>query len=198
MRARIFIVLTFGVLQACWMGKFQKKSVDPVPATTTPRPMPPITASAPPQDPVIDAPTVPVPAESPSEIQLPEAPQVTTPRPSARRGSENGASAQKKPAAPQAQPVPAPATVPRLGEILSPEIRASYERDYVAHVSRAQDMLTQAAGKNLDSNQEQTVDRIRTFLRQSQDLREGGDLTTAVEVARRAALLAEDLGRTFR
>jgi hypothetical protein len=50
----------------------------------------------------------------------------------------------------------------------------------------------------LDSAQEQTVERIQSFLAQAASLRENGDLSNAVEIARRASLLAEDLVRTFR
>ena len=52
--------------------------------------------------------------------------------------------------------------------------------------------LAIAAGKNLNANQSEIVNRIRTFQKQAEQAREQ-DLVTAVNLARRADLLAQDL-----
>ncbi len=52
--------------------------------------------------------------------------------------------------------------------------------------------LAIAAGKNLNANQSEIVNRIRTFQKQAEQAREQ-DLVTAVNLARRADLLARDL-----
>jgi hypothetical protein len=178
------------VLEGCWL---RRSPAPPPVSVTNPRQFSIPARPKDTPDPLFDLPVDSV--GTLSAAVLPDVPDVAFPGPPRRRGE---GVAQKKPAAPKLQPVPAPATVPRLGEILSPEIRANYERDFIAHVARAQDVINQAAGRNLDSIQEQTVERIRTFLSQAFDLRDRSDLSNGVEIARRASLLAEDLVRTFR
>lgn len=202
MKIQACILLAMLGLQGCWL---KRKDQTPVPPALTPKPLPPISGQGTLNDPVIEPPADSTATTvSPGQIPIPPAPDVEAPRPSRKKAGNGGTNssnptAQKKPAAPKAQPVPAPATVPRLGEILSPEVRASYERDYAAHVAKAQEVLTQAAGRNLDSNQEQTIERIRAFLLQADEIRYvRGELSNALEIARRASLLAEDLVRTFR
>lgn len=191
MNRTVLIVILVLTQQGCW---FRRAQNPPTPAVQ-PRPFPvPDKTAQKPADPILNPPTVAETEEDLTQIPIQETPGIDAPPPRRRRGDV----AKKKPAAPQVQPVPAPATVPRLGEILSPEIRANYERDFTVHVARAQDVITQASGKNLDSGQEQTIGRIQSFLAQAASLREAGDLSNAVEIARRASLLADDLVRTFR
>lgn len=192
MNRKLLLVILALALHGCWLRRSPSPAATPV---LNPRPFPiPERATRQP-DPILLPPEIAVAEEDPADIPIQEAPEILAPPPRRRRNSEVS---KKKPAAPQVQPVPAPATVPRLGEILSPEIRANYERDFTVHVARAQDVILQASGRNLDSAQEQTVERIQSFLAQAASLRENGDLSNAVEIARRASLLAEDLVRTFR
>jgi hypothetical protein len=185
----VLVVILALALESCWW----KRAPAPPQPSVNPRPLT-LPEPSPLPEPILAPPTVAEGQGDPAQIPIQAAPEILAPAPRRRRGEV----AKKKPAAPQVQPVPAPATVPRLGEILSPEIRANYERDFTVHVARAQDVILQASGRKLDSGQEQTVARIQGFLAQAASLREGGDLSNAVELARRASLLAGDLARTFR
>lgn len=184
------MIAILGLAQTgCWF----RRSQTPPPPALSPRPFPVPSKAEQKAEPILVPPVIETEeVEDPTQIPLQETPEIDAPAPRRRTATK------KKPAAPQVQPVPEPATVPRLGEILSPEIRANYERDFTVHVARAQDVILQASGRNLDSNQEQAVERIQSFLSQAASLRDNGDLSNAVEIARRAAVLAEDLARTFR
>jgi hypothetical protein len=59
-------------------------------------------------------------------------------------------------------------------------------------LERVRRALAIAAGKNLNADQSEIVNRIRTFQKQAEQAREQ-DLVTAVNLARRADLLAKDL-----
>jgi len=61
--------------------------------------------------------------------------------------------------------------------------------DSLERVSRN---LASIEGKNLTTEQKETLERIRTFKKQAEQVREQ-DLMTAVILARRADLLAKDL-----
>lgn len=188
----LLIVILALAQQGCWLRR-------PQPAlrpSLNPRPFPVPESARRPPEPILDPPAAEAETLDASQIPLPQIAEIQFPPRPRRRGE--AAAGKKKPAAPAVQPVPAPATVPRLGEVLSPEIRANYERDFTVHVARAQDVILQASGKNLDSGQEQTIARIQNFLAQAASLRESGELSNAVEIARRASLLAEDLARTWR
>ena len=110
--------------------------------------------------------------------------------------------APRKPAQPVAAPPPAappaaPATppqsvVPQLTVLLTAEQRSQYETDYASDLARAQDGLVRTAGYTLTSAQKESVTRIRSFMRQAEDLH-GRDLATAAQLARRAAVLSQDL-----
>ena len=82
--------------------------------------------------------------------------------------------------------------LPRLAQILTPEEsrRNTQELDqYTESVKRA---LTKVAGKNLTAEQKDIAERVQTYLTQAEQAREQ-DLVTAVNLARRADLLAKDL-----
>jgi hypothetical protein len=95
------------------------------------------------------------------------------------------------------KPLPAPAenppvASPKLAQILTPEEsrRNTQELDqYTESVRRA---LTKVAGRNLTAEQRDTATLIQTFLSQAEQAREQ-DLVTAVNLAKRADLLAKDL-----
>lgn len=94
--------------------------------------------------------------------------------------------------APLALPAPAPA--PRLSEILSPARRRQYEEAFEQQVAQASAAVGRTAGQKLTAAQQESVARIQTFLQQARDARPN-DLATAVQLARRAALLAADLAK---
>ena len=85
-----------------------------------------------------------------------------------------------------------PAQTPKLAQILTPEEsrRNTQELDqYTESVRRA---LTKVAGRNLTAEQRDIAERVRTYLSQAEQARDQ-DLVTAVNLARRADLLAKDL-----
>ena len=95
------------------------------------------------------------------------------------------------PASPEVEPTPVP-TTPQLGEILTGDRRKRYEALFTERVSGAQAALNRASGRRLTARQVETVQRIRIFLQQAQEAKVK-DLVTALELARRADLLARDL-----
>ena len=111
--------------------------------------------------------------------------------PPPRRG--NVATTPPKPAPPPA-PTPTPETppAPKLGQIYTAEQLREYNRAIDESLDRVRKTLAVVAGKNINAEQSEIADRIRTFQRQAEQAREQ-DLVTAVSLARRADLLAKDL-----
>jgi hypothetical protein len=101
--------------------------------------------------------------------------------------------AKPRPASP---PPPAPAPdvppPPRLGQIFTAEQLREYRRNLDESLDRVRKALIAVVGKNLNRDQSEMVGRIQTFQRQAEQARET-DLVTAVNLARRADLLAQDL-----
>jgi hypothetical protein len=89
-----------------------------------------------------------------------------------------------------------PSPPPQLGEILSDAQRRQYEADYAQSLSRARSALQQASGKSLTPTQRETVERIQTFIQQAEESK-GKDLATALQLARRADVLGQDLLKDF-
>jgi hypothetical protein len=81
---------------------------------------------------------------------------------------------------------------PRLGQIFTPEEIREYNRDLDESLDRVRKALGTLRAKNLKRQDGLTVERIRTFQRQAEQARQE-DLVTAVSLARRADLLAQDL-----
>ena len=95
--------------------------------------------------------------------------------------------------APPPTPIPAePPPAPRLGQIFTADQLREYNRALEESLDRVKKVLGTVAGKNLNSEQTQMVRRIQTFQKQAEQAREQ-DLVTAVNLARRADLLAQDL-----
>jgi hypothetical protein len=82
--------------------------------------------------------------------------------------------------------------VPQLGEILSGAQRQQVETEMTGHLNRAREILTRAARATLNSAQVETRERVRTFIQQAESAR-ARDPKTALELARRADVLAQDL-----
>jgi hypothetical protein len=99
-----------------------------------------------------------------------------------------------------ATPKPLPAPVPdvdqppppRLGQIFTAEQLRDYNRTLDESLTRVRTVLAVAASKSLTAQQAGMVTRIRTFVTQAEQARQQ-DLVTAVSLARRADLLAQDL-----
>jgi hypothetical protein len=101
-----------------------------------------------------------------------------------------------------AQPKPAPPIVvetppsPRLGQIFTADQLREYNRAFDDSLARVRTILAVAAGRKLTAQQAGIVARIRTFLMQAEQARQQ-DLVTAMGLARRADLLAQDLSASL-
>ncbi len=93
---------------------------------------------------------------------------------------------------PPPTPEPEPLTTPRLGQIFTAEQLREYNKALDESLERVRRTLAVIMGKNLNAEQTEAANRIRTFLRQAEQTREQ-DLVTAVNLARRADVLALDL-----
>ena len=168
--------------------KKNKRSL-PVPAPPTPQAQP---APPPPPEPV-PAPTKTEPAVQPVQEPEPQEPQETKPAPKKHPAKPQQPPPTTTPPGPEAPP---PQPVPQLGVILTPEQRQKYEADYAASMASAQHGLVLAAEYKLTPAQTETVSRIKSFMRLAENVHER-DPATAAQLARRAALLAEDLLKTL-
>ena len=201
------LVLVLSIaMSGCWFGrkKPQAPSVPPAPA--------PVSTPAPVSKPVETPPETPAakPAEAPVETPAvkPETPLETPPtkpvaKPVARKPVKKtppAPVAATVPAAPAA-PAPAPAVVtppvPQLGVLLTPEQRNRYETEYSRDMASAMDGLIHVLEYSSSPAQRESMARIRSFMRQAEDAH-GRDLATAAQLARRAAVLAQDLVQSQR
>jgi type IV secretory pathway VirB10-like protein len=190
------VLLTIGLslgLSGCWFRK--KTPVAPPPPAPQVKPAPPV--KLPEQKPPEQKPLpMPPPTEikEPAQIPLPAPQKTPPPRPAPRRRRTPPTPPPPPPAEqPPAQP---PAPPPQLGEILPNAERRQYEADYAQSLSRARSALQQASGKSLNPTQKETVERIKTFLQQAEESK-GKDLATALQLARRADVLGQDLLKDF-
>jgi hypothetical protein len=98
-----------------------------------------------------------------------------------------------KPAPPPPPSVPEPPPPqPRLGQVFTAEQVRDYNRNLDESLERVKKVLGSLAGRRLNAEQTEVVNRIRTFQNQAEQARDQ-DLLTAVSLARRADLLAQDL-----
>ncbi len=98
-------------------------------------------------------------------------------------------------ATPKTVPPPAPSEPvpsPRLGQIFTADQARDYNRSLDESLTRVRTVLAAAANRRLTADQDRLIIRIRTFVMQAEQAREQ-DLVTAVSLARRADLLAQDL-----
>jgi len=129
----------------------------------------------------------------------PPALQQTKPAPPAAKKKTSPPPAAPQPPQPAVQPQPQPSAAPpppQLGEILSAGQRRQYEAEYAQSLSRARSALQKTSGKSLNQAQRETVERIRTFIRQAEESK-GRDLATALQLVRRADVLGQDLLKDF-
>lgn len=135
-------------------------------------------------DPADDAPPQLPPLTTETLPEMPEAPKRVVrrpPVPTPVRPPATGTSVE--PVAPVA---------PRLAQMFTPEEFRQHTRDLDESLERVNRILTTVEGKNLTLEQKETAERIKTFRKQAEQVREQ-DLLTAVSLARRADLLAKDL-----
>jgi hypothetical protein len=177
-------------LSGCWFGK--KPVVVALPLPPQPIAMnpvlPPFTQPAEDEEPLPAIEPAPIPDAT--KIEPPPEPAPPSKRPARP----------KKPSATPEAPIPAitqPSTPPaRLEEVLTEDRRRQLETDFSRSVAQARVGLNQTNGRKLTGVQRQTADRIKTFLQQA-DQAKKGDLATAVQLAHRAELLAQDLRKSL-
>ena len=176
------------VTSSCW---FQKAKTSRVFVPPPARPRPPLAtkvAELPPA-PEIDAPTVEIPLdqESPGGLlaNLPPAgaPPVAPPKVQPPKARVNP---------PPTPPGPEPPPPPKLGQIFTADQLRDNNRIIDESSETVKRLLARVAGKNLNAEQSDDLNRIQTFQKQAEQARES-DLVTAVNLARRADLLAQDL-----
>ena len=93
---------------------------------------------------------------------------------------------------PQPPPENPPVASPKLAQILTPEESRRNTQELEQYVESVRRALAKLMGKNLNPEQKDTARLIQTFLTQAEQAREQ-DLVTAVNLAKRADLLAKDL-----
>ncbi|MEO8051210.1 MAG: hypothetical protein ABI833_12410 [Acidobacteriota bacterium] len=171
---------------SCWFGK------SPPPRVFVPPPpvvRPPVATVEPelPPPPEIDAPedtaiTEGIPAAMPPVAPAPPPPRRVPPP----------VRANTQPPEPPTTAPPETQPTPRLGQIFTAEQLRDYNRALEESLDRVRRVLGSVSGRNLNPELTQIVSRIQTFQKQAEQAREQ-DLVTAVNLARRADLLAQDL-----
>lgn len=148
-----------------------------------------------------DPPEIEVPADPAVEASPPSIEELGTiqvpppPRPQAtKRGNRLKQPAIAEGPATEVPPAetPPPAPQPRLGEMLAPEELREHAVNIDRSLRECRAMLAQILKHKLTTDQSESVARIQTFLRQAEEARRS-DLVAAVNLARRAELLAKDL-----
>jgi len=153
---------------------------------------PPVTAKAP--EPIPPTPEIASPPEVAFEPVVYDFPSQTDP---SARFPALPAPRATRPVATVPKPPPAPAETPsvpslRLSQILTPEESRRNTQEFDQYTESVKRALTKVQGRNLTAEQRDLAERAQTFLTQAEQAREQ-DLVTAVNLAKRADLLAKDL-----
>jgi hypothetical protein len=153
---------------------------------------PPVAAKAP--VPIPPAPEIASPPEVAFEPVVFDFPRQTDP---AARFPVPPPPRPPRPVANVPKPQPAPNETPstpalRLSQILTPEESKRNNQELDQYTESVKKALTKMAGRNLTPEQRDIAERVQTYLTQAEQAREK-DLVTAVNLARRADLLAKDL-----
>ncbi|HKS67093.1 MAG TPA: hypothetical protein VJR26_07630 [Candidatus Acidoferrales bacterium] len=154
----------------------------PLPDAERPMNVAPDTDAQPPQAAAPAPPALSAEIAAPSlnsipKMQLPPAP----PRPPVEHAAERETAS--------AGHAPAPQVVPKL----SPADQVTYERKATDDLNVAVNNLNQANGRQLNGTQQDLVDKIRGFLKQSRDASKSGDWARAQNLAEKARLLSIEL-----
>jgi hypothetical protein len=186
----MFRLRLFPLILALSLGttscRFQKTKSLRVFVPPPPVPRPPLPSMVPEIPPAPDF-------EAGAELTLPEGvaavmPPAAPPPPVPRRAPPPVRANAPPPAVvpPEAQPTP------RLGQVFTADQLREYNRALDESLDRVKRVMGTVAGKSLNPELTQLVSRIQTFQKQAEQAREQ-DLVTAVNLARRADLLAQDL-----
>ena len=192
---RVIAVAACVLAVAC--GKKDIAPPPPTPAAAVPAPELPRVRSEPVSEPQIVAtlpPEQPIPPEALPEVPAPLA--VDPPRRTDPAAGENAGDVPDEPAEP-AERVAAATQTPslRLGRILTPEERETFNESIEESLSAAQRSLAVVLQRSPNPEQTDEVKRVRAFIRQAETTRKQ-DLPLAKNLAERAKLLAEDLARS--
>ena len=93
---------------------------------------------------------------------------------------------------PPTDPQPEPTPVPKLGQVFTAEQVRDYNKSYEDSLAGVRRSVTAIERKILSAEQAQMLESVRAFQKQAEQAHEQ-DLLTAVNLARRADLLAKDL-----
>ena len=150
-------------------------------------PLPPPPMAAPPeQEPAVITPNV---------IKLPPPPKP------ARKSNRRPQTAKPKPAEEQEAGQTEPAVQPQkpapvLEEVIPGDESKRLRQSLAENETAARKALDSLKRRRLTREQNETANRVRAFLRQASEA-ESSDIAAAAELARRAALLAEDLRKSI-
>ena len=189
-RPVLLTVLCLGMSGCFFWKKAPPKIVAPGPAPQ------PVTAQAAP--PTVTAAPEPAPPPvvqnaAPAATPEPAPKEIPPPKPAVRRNPVPAPPPPAPTAAPVA-PVPPP---PPLREIISGAQRRQYESEFSNGVARASAALKEASTRTLNVSQQESAARIRTFLAQANAMRDD-DISTALQLARRADLLGQELLKSLK
>ncbi len=176
----VVVVLSAGST-GCWLNLGHKQARVFVPPPVAPKAPPPAQPDIP--NPAIVVVAMNLPPQYPAEIPVIPPPPAPVKRP---------APPPVRATAPPPAPTPETPAPPKLGQIFTAEQLRDYNRNMDESLERVRRALAIVAGKNLNTEQLATAERIRTFQKQAEEAREQ-DLVTAVSLAKRADLLAQDL-----
>lgn len=89
-------------------------------------------------------------------------------------------------------PAVAPAPAPKIAQIFTPDQLRDYTRTLDESLDRVEHSLDTLSKRNLNAEQRDRIEQIRDFMKQARQAQEQ-DLITAVNLAKRADVLAKDL-----
>lgn len=167
---------------ACLFKKAPEAFTPPPPQNTRRLSFEPVRlTSAPPAISADPAANLPQPSNAIAELPPPPMPKPAPRRPAV-------AVIPPKPSAPVATDTPAP----KLGQVFTADQQREYNRTIDESLERVKRVLAIVSAKSLSPEQSEIANKIRTFQKQAEEER-AQDLLTAVTLARRADLLAQDL-----
>jgi hypothetical protein len=192
-RPVLLAVLCVG-MSGCWFWKkAPPKIAAPVPATQPLAGQPATAQGASPTSAPVPEPAPPPISQDAMPAAAPTPKATLTPKPAVRRNPVPTPPPPTQTAAPVAPASPPPP----LQEIISGEQRRQYQTDFSQGVARASAALKQASTRTLNADQQETAARIRTFLAQANAMRDA-DISTALQLARRADLLGQELLKSLK
>jgi hypothetical protein len=139
----------------------------------------------------------PQPVNQEAVVALPAAPEPVETAPAPKPVRRTGATPPPKPevvppaaatAAPPAEPERAP-----IQEIVPADERKRYQESADASKREIRQLLEQAKGRRLNTEQKKVVSRILAFVSQAEDAEKRGDMRQADAFAERGLVLAKDL-----